>query len=201
MICAGGLEDRDACQGDSGGPLFDKRIGPRRDVQIGITSWGIGCADGFPGVYARIGPVQNWITRRLNRAGEEPSWSRPHRATGKTVEDSALIYTGILAIGPVKCHNNNCAIEATPTKFTNYSQVQQKIQQNFNEIPVQSICPVPRSFVCPPSAFVMSKATAWTRSQVDLRGTWVRIPTRRMLATSYAIYPGLTRLGTNNAIS
>lgn len=72
MICAGGLEDRDACQGDSGGPLFDKRIGPRRDVQIGITSWGIGCADGFPGVYARIGPVQNWITRRLNRAGEEP---------------------------------------------------------------------------------------------------------------------------------
>lgn len=72
MICAGGLEDTDACQGDSGGPLFDKRVGPRRDIQLGITSWGIGCADGFPGVYARIGPVQNWITRRLNRAGEEP---------------------------------------------------------------------------------------------------------------------------------
>jgi len=101
----------------------------------------------------------------------------------------------------VNCHNNNCAIEATPTKFTNHSQVQQKIQQNFNEIPVQSICPVPGSFVCPPFAFVMSKATAWTRSQLDLLGNWVCIPTRRVLATRYAIYPGLTRLGTNNAIS
>jgi len=56
MICAAG-EDKDACQGDSGGPLL--RPGPKgdssRDVQVGIVSWGIGCArDQYPGVYAKI---------------------------------------------------------------------------------------------------------------------------------------------------
>lgn len=41
------------CQGDSGGPLFDMVAG--RYTQIGITSWGIGCAaDGYPGVYAEV---------------------------------------------------------------------------------------------------------------------------------------------------
>ncbi len=48
MICAGGF-GRDSCQGDSGGPLIvDGR-------QVGITSWGAGCArEGLPGVYTRV---------------------------------------------------------------------------------------------------------------------------------------------------
>ena len=41
---------KDVCQGDSGGPLYDSE----NDVVVGITSWGYGCADDFPGVYARI---------------------------------------------------------------------------------------------------------------------------------------------------
>ena len=50
MICAGDeAGKKDACFGDSGGPLA------RGNRLIGITSWGIGCADpDFPGVYTRI---------------------------------------------------------------------------------------------------------------------------------------------------
>jgi secreted trypsin-like serine protease len=54
-ICAGFPQGGvDTCQGDSGGPMF------RRDVnnawiQVGITSWGLGCARaGFPGVYTEV---------------------------------------------------------------------------------------------------------------------------------------------------
>lgn len=53
MLCAGGT-GRDSCQGDSGGPLFT-RSATGRYVQLGITSWGVGCAAGFPGVYTRLG--------------------------------------------------------------------------------------------------------------------------------------------------
>ena len=56
MVCAGDLEDGgvDACDGDSGGPL----LAPGEDgeqVQVGIVSWGYGCAEpGLPGVYAEV---------------------------------------------------------------------------------------------------------------------------------------------------
>jgi secreted trypsin-like serine protease len=57
MLCAG-QTNRDTCQGDSGGPLFVKAVGAPGYIQVGITSWGIGCgATGFPGVYTRIGNV------------------------------------------------------------------------------------------------------------------------------------------------
>ena len=57
MLCAA-ASGRDSCQGDSGGPLFVRqatRDGKTRFVQIGITSWGYGCAEpGYPGVYSRL---------------------------------------------------------------------------------------------------------------------------------------------------
>ncbi|MDX2369591.1 MAG: trypsin-like serine protease [Colwellia sp.] len=61
MICAyipdGG---KGSCQGDSGGPLI---INTNEGwQQIGIVSWGIGCAaQGFPGVYTRTAVFSDWI--------------------------------------------------------------------------------------------------------------------------------------------
>ena len=57
MMCASDV-GKDSCQGDSGGPLFDKE----NNVLVGVTSFGIGCADpDYPGVYARISDQWDWI--------------------------------------------------------------------------------------------------------------------------------------------
>ena len=54
--------DADACQGDSGGPLVTTEKG--RLVQVGIVSFGMGCADArFPGVFTNVGQFLEWIRR------------------------------------------------------------------------------------------------------------------------------------------
>ena len=57
----------DSCQGDSGGPLFGKLAGGRR-VQVGIVSYGLGCATpGFPGVYGEVNnpSIHRFITSTI----------------------------------------------------------------------------------------------------------------------------------------
>jgi len=77
MLCAnvdGG--GKDSCQGDSGGPLVSSVGGngvtPGQNYyQIGVVSWGIGCADAdYPGVYARVSKVLSWINGHMASAGE-----------------------------------------------------------------------------------------------------------------------------------
>jgi hypothetical protein len=75
-VCASG-EGRDTCTGDSGGPLlldYDRhRKGAAEGesiasgtVQIGVVSWGKGCAEeGRPGVYTRISAYRGWIRRAM----------------------------------------------------------------------------------------------------------------------------------------
>ena len=61
MMCAGYDEGvLDACQGDSGGPMIWRGDENSPYTQIGIVSWGQGCArKGYPGVYTRYVDVEN----------------------------------------------------------------------------------------------------------------------------------------------
>lgn len=64
MLCAS-APGKDSCQGDSGGPLIRTYGEP---VQVGIVSWGDGCADAaHPGVYVRLDHDHylDWIRRAM----------------------------------------------------------------------------------------------------------------------------------------
>ena len=64
QICAlyNGGTPQDSCQGDSGGPLIYQHGDTH--VQIGIVSWGHGCArKNNPGVYTRVSKFIDWIDR------------------------------------------------------------------------------------------------------------------------------------------
>jgi secreted trypsin-like serine protease len=55
MLCAGDTRRGgvDSCQGDSGGPMVKSTAAGY--VQVGIVSWGVGCARReFPGVYTQV---------------------------------------------------------------------------------------------------------------------------------------------------
>ncbi|MEJ3746616.1 serine protease [Actinomycetes bacterium KLBMP 9797] len=61
-ICAGFSQGGvDTCQGDSGGPMFRRDAGGAW-IQVGITSWGNGCARaGYPGVYTEVSTFASGI--------------------------------------------------------------------------------------------------------------------------------------------
>jgi secreted trypsin-like serine protease len=67
LMVAAGAKGKDACQGDSGGPLFNPGS---TSTQVGIVSYGIGCAEaGFPGVYTEINnpSVRTFIVNAARR--------------------------------------------------------------------------------------------------------------------------------------
>jgi len=74
MICAGNWwwGGVDTCQGDSGGPMF-RRDASNRWVEVGITSWGNGCArPRFPGVYAQVSTFAPAIQSAANSLVPSP---------------------------------------------------------------------------------------------------------------------------------
>ena len=66
MFCAGFANGgRDACTGDSGGPLMT-RDSNGDWVQLGIVSWGEGCAEaGAYGVYTNLASFNSWISFKM----------------------------------------------------------------------------------------------------------------------------------------
>lgn len=71
MICAS-RRGKDSCQGDSGGPLIVKGANATEDVQVGIVSWGVGCANpSYAGVYARVSSKIGWIRNQI-ASGDRP---------------------------------------------------------------------------------------------------------------------------------
>ena len=67
-ICAGFAAGRvDTCQGDSGGPMF-RKDNAGAFVQVGIVSWGDGCArPNAPGVYTEVSTFASAIASAASR--------------------------------------------------------------------------------------------------------------------------------------
>ncbi|CAH4035082.1 chymotrypsin-1-like [Pieris brassicae] len=59
QMCTLNRESEGACNGDSGGPLV------RNGKQVGIVSWGIACARGFPDVFVYVPAYYNWINEHI----------------------------------------------------------------------------------------------------------------------------------------
>lgn len=75
MFCAHGSHNQthaiDSCQGDSGGPILRKT--PQGWMQMGVTSWGEGCArPEAPGIYARMTVAYDWIQAQLCELSSAP---------------------------------------------------------------------------------------------------------------------------------
>ena len=88
QICAGYDRGRmDTCQGDSGGPLvfYDANNCPK---QIGIVSWGAGCAEAKSyGVYTRVSAYREWILRHAPEADRLANEQKP---AGAAIADQTL---------------------------------------------------------------------------------------------------------------
>ncbi|XP_064085101.1 chymotrypsin-like protease CTRL-1 [Macrobrachium nipponense] len=65
MLCTH-TPGKDACVGDSGGPLLIE-AGPNSWVQIGVVSFGAGCAGDAPGVYTRVSKYVDWIKSHVQK--------------------------------------------------------------------------------------------------------------------------------------
>jgi trypsin len=83
MLCAGVPGGgKDSCQGDSGGPIFDQE-----GTQIGVVSWGYGCArENSPGVYSRVSGAKDWIDATICELSSSPpaSCGQPQTGGGNT---------------------------------------------------------------------------------------------------------------------
>eukprot|EP00546_Thalassionema_frauenfeldii_P010439 CAMPEP_0178912244 /NCGR_PEP_ID=MMETSP0786-20121207/10151_1 /TAXON_ID=186022 /ORGANISM="Thalassionema frauenfeldii, Strain CCMP 1798" /LENGTH=918 /DNA_ID=CAMNT_0020584797 /DNA_START=263 /DNA_END=3019 /DNA_ORIENTATION=- len=75
MLCAGVYGGgKDSCQGDSGGPIFTTTTSDGTTMtQVGIVSWGRGCAEArYPGVYSRISGQIGWIRDTICSLSDYP---------------------------------------------------------------------------------------------------------------------------------
>jgi secreted trypsin-like serine protease len=67
MICAGYAQGgKDTCYGDSGSPLLVRGAGGQWNLQVGVVSWGEGCAEpNYYGVYARLATLGAWVKEQI----------------------------------------------------------------------------------------------------------------------------------------
>jgi len=66
-LCTLNQDKKDACSGDSGGPLMLEK--DSKLIQVGITSWGKGCADpNYPGVWTNVMHELKWLRETMKKA-------------------------------------------------------------------------------------------------------------------------------------
>nr|ADY39492.1 putative trypsin/chemotrypsin-like S1/S6 peptidase [Hottentotta judaicus] len=71
MLCAGGIEGKDACLGDSGGSLL-VRV-ENHYVSCGVVSFGKNCAlPNISGIYTDLSRYTDWIYEKTRNAGCRP---------------------------------------------------------------------------------------------------------------------------------
>ncbi|HWM05864.1 MAG TPA: trypsin-like serine protease [Actinophytocola sp.] len=100
-ICSGNWDDGgvDTCQGDSGGPMFRRDAGGAW-VQIGITSWGYGCArPQNPGVYTQVSHFSAAIAAAAaSLGGGTPACATQASTTRVSIPDAGAAVNSPVAI-------------------------------------------------------------------------------------------------------
>ncbi|KAM5217711.1 serine protease 38 isoform 1-T1 [Hipposideros larvatus] len=98
MMCAGDLRNgKTPCEGDSGGPLVCEFN--RVWVQIGIVSWGRGCAfPMYPAVYARVSYFSTWIRHHIEHTPPPP---QPLPALSSSLGAAVSVLVTMLAVLPM----------------------------------------------------------------------------------------------------
>ncbi len=104
MLCAGLPQGgKDSCQGDSGGPLVVYDQATAKWQQVGIVSFGIGCAEpGYPGVYARVSRYTNWINSYVNPVVMTNRFLLPFISNVPYVPPASPLVNGNFEQGPGK---------------------------------------------------------------------------------------------------
>jgi secreted trypsin-like serine protease len=115
-ICAGNWDNGgvDTCQGDSGGPMF-RRDNNNAWIQVGIVSWGIGCArPENPGVYSQVSAFAPAIAAAAATlgGGTTPPPDRTFENTNNvTINDNSTVSSPITVAGATGAGSANAQVE------------------------------------------------------------------------------------------
>ena len=114
-ICAGNWSAGgvDTCQGDSGGPMF-RRDNNNAWIQVGIVSWGYGCArPQNPGVYSQVSTFASAIAAAAaNLGGTNPQPGRTFQNTNNyNIPDLGTVSSPIAVSGASGSASASASIE------------------------------------------------------------------------------------------
>ena len=90
-----------------GGPIIipGKDQNGSKDIQVGVSSWGVGCANrDFPGVYSRVSSQYRWIKNKVCRKSRDPpaSFDCNHRRRWKDDYGNRFANSDpILSVAPI----------------------------------------------------------------------------------------------------
>ncbi|CAB9527072.1 Vitamin K-dependent protein C (Fragment) [Seminavis robusta] len=139
MFCAHGkFNDTlavDSCQGDSGGPILRKT--PQGWLQVGVTSWGEGCArPDAPGIYARTQVAHEWVNRELCHLSEVPpphcSFPNNMTLTGSAIEIQQNVDAGLLVVA---AENNNATNTSVVPNVTISTTLTLRVDIHYDNYP------------------------------------------------------------------